>query len=65
VCLPKFELDRSANLKKNTMEYKKETEVTICWRIWCTEAFLEIKGVKSIVPGHIGGKALDPSYKDI
>jgi peptide methionine sulfoxide reductase MsrA len=31
-----------------------------------TEAvFLELKGVNSVVPGYIGGKNVDPSYKEI
>ena len=33
---------------------------------WCTEAvFLELKGVQSVVPGYIGGKTPNPTYKDI
>ncbi|MEN9908918.1 MAG: hypothetical protein RLZZ540_2067 [Bacteroidota bacterium] len=33
---------------------------------WCTEAvFLELKGVEAIVSGYIGGKTLDPTYKEI
>jgi peptide-methionine (S)-S-oxide reductase len=33
---------------------------------WCTEAvFLELKGVKSVVSGYIGGNTLNPTYKDI
>lgn len=33
---------------------------------WCTEAvFLELKGVKSVVSGYIGGKTIDPTYKEI
>jgi len=33
---------------------------------WCTEAvFLEIKGVEKVVSGYIGGKTLNPTYKDI
>jgi peptide-methionine (S)-S-oxide reductase len=33
---------------------------------WCTEAvFLELKGVKSVVPGYIGGKTVNPTYKEI
>jgi peptide-methionine (S)-S-oxide reductase len=33
---------------------------------WCTEAvFLELKGVKSVVPGYIGGKTIDPTYREI
>ena len=33
---------------------------------WCTEAvFLEIKGVEKVVSGYIGGKTMNPTYKDI
>lgn len=33
---------------------------------WCTEAiFLEIDGVEKVVSGYIGGKTLNPTYKDI
>jgi len=33
---------------------------------WCTEAvFLEIEGVKSVLPGYIGGQTENPTYEDI
>lgn len=33
---------------------------------WCTEAiFLEIRGVKSVVSGYIGGRTINPTYKEI
>jgi peptide-methionine (S)-S-oxide reductase len=33
---------------------------------WCTEAiFLEIKGVKKVVSGYIGGTTLNPMYSEI
>jgi peptide-methionine (S)-S-oxide reductase len=33
---------------------------------WCTEAiFLEIKGVKKVVSGYIGGSTLNPTYSEI
>ncbi len=33
---------------------------------WCTEAvFLELDGVKKVVSGYIGGKTVNPTYKDI
>ncbi|MFV8327903.1 peptide-methionine (S)-S-oxide reductase MsrA [Flavobacterium sp. ZS1P14] len=33
---------------------------------WCTEAvFLELKGVKTVVSGYIGGATINPTYKDI
>jgi len=33
---------------------------------WCTEAvFLELNGVKSVKSGYIGGKTINPTYKDI
>lgn len=33
---------------------------------WCTEAvFLELKGVQRVVSEYIGGKTINPTYKDI
>ncbi len=33
---------------------------------WCTEAvFLELKGVEKVIPGYIGGKTVNPTYKEI
>jgi peptide-methionine (S)-S-oxide reductase len=33
---------------------------------WCTEAvFLELDGVKIVMPGYIGGKTINPTYKEI
>jgi peptide-methionine (S)-S-oxide reductase len=33
---------------------------------WCTEAvFLEVKGVKKVISGYIGGKTENPTYKEI
>ena len=33
---------------------------------WCTEAvFLELKGVKQVVSGYIGGNTLNPTYAEI
>lgn len=33
---------------------------------WCTEAiFLSLEGVESVVSGYIGGKTLNPTYKEI
>lgn len=33
---------------------------------WCTEAvFLELNGVQSVTSGYIGGKTINPTYKDI
>ena len=33
---------------------------------WCTEAiFTKTKGVEKVLPGYIGGKTLNPTYKDI
>ncbi|HEY6237623.1 MAG TPA: peptide-methionine (S)-S-oxide reductase MsrA [Thermoplasmata archaeon] len=33
---------------------------------WCTEAvFLELRGVRSVLPGYAGGAAPDPSYEDV
>ncbi|WP_217703312.1 peptide-methionine (S)-S-oxide reductase MsrA [Flavobacterium agri] len=33
---------------------------------WCTEAvFLEMDGVKSVTSGYIGGKTVNPTYKEV
>ena len=33
---------------------------------WCTEAiFTKTKGIENVLPGYIGGKTLNPTYKDI
>jgi peptide-methionine (S)-S-oxide reductase len=33
---------------------------------WCTEAvFLEIEGVKTVLPGYIGGEIVNPTYNEI
>ncbi|WP_205728628.1 peptide-methionine (S)-S-oxide reductase MsrA [Flavobacterium sp. J27] len=33
---------------------------------WCTEAiFLEVKGVKKVVSGYIGGKTKNPTYSEV
>ncbi|MBC7524017.1 MAG: peptide-methionine (S)-S-oxide reductase MsrA [Flavobacterium sp.] len=33
---------------------------------WCTEAvFLELKGVESVTSGYIGGRTVNPTYKEI
>ncbi len=33
---------------------------------WCTEAiFKKTKGIEKVLPGYIGGKTLNPTYKDI
>ncbi|MCL9809419.1 peptide-methionine (S)-S-oxide reductase MsrA [Flavobacterium luminosum] len=53
---------------KTITESTKGTETAIfaggCF--WCTEAvFLELKGVKSIQPGYIGGKNANPTYEEV
>ena len=33
---------------------------------WCTESiFLRIRGVSSVIPGYMGGKIKNPSYRDV
>ncbi len=51
-----------------TMELQNELEVATfaggCF--WCTEAvFLELDGVTKVVSGYIGGKTVNPTYKEI
>lgn len=50
------------------MELQNELEVATlaggCF--WCTEAvFLELNGVNKVVSGYIGGKTINPTYKEI
>ena len=56
------------SIEKNKMELKDGMEVAIlaggCF--WCTEAvFLELNGVQSVVSGYLGGKTINPTYKEI
>ena len=56
------------SIETNSMEIKDGLEVATfaggCF--WCTEAvFLELNGVKSVVSGYIGGKTINPTYKEI
>lgn len=56
------------NNQFNIMDEVNNKEIAIfaggCF--WCTEAvFLELKGVKSIVSGYIGGNTTKPTYKEI
>jgi len=53
---------------KNTSESQNPEEIAIfaggCF--WCTEAvFLALDGVDKVISGYIGGKTLNPTYKDI
>ena len=50
------------------MEIQEKMEVATfaggCF--WCTEAvFLELNGVHSVVSGYIGGKTINPTYKEV
>lgn len=51
---------------QNSMEKGNEIATFAGGCFWCTEAvFLNLKGVESVTSGYIGGKTLDPTYKDI
>ncbi|RZK61872.1 MAG: peptide-methionine (S)-S-oxide reductase [Pedobacter sp.] len=63
-----------SNIKSKTTDNKgdskmdKNTETAIfaggCF--WCTEAFFtDLKGVEKVVSGYIGGKTVNPTYKEI
>ena len=44
----------------------KEVAIFAGGCFWCTEAvFLELKGVEGVKPGYIGGKTINPTYKEI
>ena len=51
---------------KMEMQEKIEVATLAGGCFWCTEAvFLELNGVKSVTSGYIGGKTINPTYKDI
>ena len=51
---------------KMEMQEKMEVATFAGGCFWCTEAvFLEINGVKSVKSGYIGGKTINPTYKDM
>ncbi len=61
-----IKVPKSIEIKK--MEIKDGLEVATfaggCF--WCTEAvFLELNGVISVASGYIGGKTINPTYKEI
>lgn len=63
--------------EKKTMTETQKSEETIDQKnleiatfaggcFWCTEAvFLQIDGVKSVLPGYIGGTTINPTYEEI
>jgi peptide-methionine (S)-S-oxide reductase len=51
---------------KMEMQEKMEVATFAGGCFWCTEAvFLELNGVKTVKSGYIGGKTINPTYKDI
>jgi peptide-methionine (S)-S-oxide reductase len=51
---------------KMEMQEKIEVATFAGGCFWCTEAvFLELNGVKSVKSGYIGGKTLNPTYKEV
>ena len=51
---------------KMEMQEKMEVATFAGGCFWCTEAvFLELNGVNSVKSGYIGGKTINPTYKDI
>lgn len=51
---------------KMTIEEGKEVATFAGGCFWCTEAiFLEIDGVEKVVSGYIGGKTINPTYREV
>ncbi|WP_432673301.1 peptide-methionine (S)-S-oxide reductase MsrA [Flavobacterium sp. SM2513] len=51
---------------ENLVQEKLEVATFAGGCFWCTEAvFLEIEGVKVVLPGYIGGKIENPTYNQI
>ncbi len=56
----------SENEKKKEEEMKLETATFAGGCFWCTEAvFLALDGVDSVLPGYMGGKTENPTYKAV
>lgn len=57
---------KSTRIEVMEKEIGDETATFAGGCFWCTEAvFLEIDGVKSVTSGYIGGKTINPTYKEI
>ena len=57
---------KTTRIKVMEKEMGDETATFAGGCFWCTEAvFLEIEGVKSVTSGYIGGKTVNPTYKEI
>ena len=55
---------QSTNQKNMNIAFETATFGGGCF--WCTEAFfLDVQGVKSVVSGYMGGKTVNPTYKDV
>lgn len=53
-------------MSENQTSKTQETAIFAGGCFWCTEAvFLQLNGVQSVVSGYIGGRTLNPTYKDI
>jgi len=56
---------KQAKIQKVNME-NTQTITLGSGCFWCTEAvFLELEGVKTVTSGYIGGKTINPTYKEI
>lgn len=57
----------NTNATENPIDQKDTETATFAGGcFWCTEAlFLEVEGVKAVLPGYIGGTVEDPSYEQV
>ncbi len=54
------------NLNGSKLKPTREVATFAGGCFWCTEAvFLSLDGVESVVSGYIGGKTVNPTYKEI
>jgi len=54
------------NKKDKEMDSKTQTTTFGSGCFWCTEAvFLDVKGVKEVVSGYMGGKTKNPTYEEV
>jgi peptide-methionine (S)-S-oxide reductase len=59
-------LKKSNDMDSSTIGIKTDTATFASGCFWCVEAvFQELKGVISVTSGYIGGKIINPSYREV
>lgn len=62
----KLNIDNNNVIESNYMSEKSDTIYLGAGCFWCVEAvFAELKGIRSVVPGYMGGHLPNPTYKQV